>query len=209
MIIGAGLHRTGTTTLAKALSILGIEPVYDMFTLAGRPGDLASWREARDGDFRGIRRCLSPYEALLDWPGCGLCLPFADVYPKARVILTVRDSGQWFESHAALFRGMFQAARLGNVDHGQGALVGEWIIGDTFRGKVFDRDFCESVFRRHNETVVNSISSRRLLRYDVIDGWRPLCDFLELDVPDLVFPHENSRESVFRNTFEATRRGRT
>lgn len=36
----------------------------------------------------------------------------------------------------------------------------------------------------------------QLLEFSVEDGWGPLCNFLEMPVPDVPFPRINSREEV-------------
>ena len=39
-----------------------------------------------------------------------------------------------------------------------------------------------------------TIPSERLLVFDVRDGWEPLCNFLQHDVPAAAFPRVNSRD---------------
>jgi hypothetical protein len=34
------------------------------------------------------------------------------------------------------------------------------------------------------------------LHFDVRDGWRPLCEFLDVRVPDLPFPRINRRDQL-------------
>ena len=45
---------------------------------------------------------------------------------------------------------------------------------------------------RYNEEV--KLSTDRLLVWSPTDGWEPLCEFLEVPVPDAPFPHVNDRE---------------
>ena len=37
----------------------------------------------------------------------------------------------------------------------------------------------------------------KLLVYNCKEGWEPLCKFLEVDVPDIPFPHKNKSGSIF------------
>ena len=46
-------------------------------------------------------------------------------------------------------------------------------------------------YREHNERVQAVIPKKKLLIYNVKQGWKPLCDFLGCDVPELEFPREN------------------
>jgi hypothetical protein len=44
---------------------------------------------------------------------------------------------------------------------------------------------------RHAEEVIATVPAERLLVWKATDGWGPLCEFLELDLPDVAFPHIN------------------
>jgi hypothetical protein len=47
----------------------------------------------------------------------------------------------------------------------------------------------------HNKAVEDAVPSDRLLVWQVSEGWGPLCDFLEVDVPSEPLPHVNDRET--------------
>jgi len=49
----------------------------------------------------------------------------------------------------------------------------------------------QAAMLRFNREVQETVPSDRLLVWSVGDGWEPLCDFLELPVPDTPFPHLN------------------
>ena len=61
-------------------------------------------------------------------------------------------------------------------------------------------------YEEHNAAVVEYFAKRPpdLLVLDVTkgDGWPLLCGFLGLDVPDVPFPHENSKEDRERKKKE-------
>ena len=44
---------------------------------------------------------------------------------------------------------------------------------------------------RFNEEVKQTVPADRLLVWYVSDGWEPLCDFLNVPVPAMPFPHLN------------------
>ncbi len=51
-------------------------------------------------------------------------------------------------------------------------------------------------FERHIEEVRSHVPSERLLVFEVAQGWQPLCEFLEVAVPEgEPFPWLNDRES--------------
>src|SRR5215210_7088160 len=55
---------------------------------------------------------------------------------------------------------------------------------DTFSQRFEDRQYAIEVFNRHNEEVEEYVSPDRLLVYEVKDGWEPLCEFLNVEVPE-------------------------
>ena len=63
----------------------------------------------------------------------------------------------------------------------------------------FTRDSCKEAFERWNELVKKSCPRDKLLVFDVREGWGPLCDFLDLPVPDLPFPHLNDTLAFQKN----------
>jgi hypothetical protein len=50
------------------------------------------------------------------------------------------------------------------------------------------------------EEVKQTVPKDRLLIFNVKQGWKPLCEFLEVPTPSNPFPHENETK-VFRNMF--------
>jgi hypothetical protein len=47
----------------------------------------------------------------------------------------------------------------------------------------------------YNEQVKREIPAERLLVWEVGEGWEPLCEFLEVEVPAEPLPHANDRET--------------
>ena len=60
-------------------------------------------------------------------------------------------------------------------------------------GSYNPKSTCTSIkrYRIHNHRVKSIVPSDKLLVYNVKQGWKPLCDFFECDVPTVAFPHEN------------------
>jgi hypothetical protein len=53
--------------------------------------------------------------------------------------------------------------------------------------------------QRHHDEVRSTVPPERLLVWSASEGWEPLCEFLEVPVPDMPFPRVNdSREFVNR-----------
>jgi hypothetical protein len=49
----------------------------------------------------------------------------------------------------------------------------------------------KAAMERFNHEVQETVPAERLLVWSVSDGWEPLCEFLELPVPDTPFPYLN------------------
>ena len=64
-----------------------------------------------------------------------------------------------------------------------------------FEGKFLDKEFAEKVFNKHNEDVKAYVPPEKLLVFDVSEGWKPLCKFLNVPEPSEPLPHTNKREN--------------
>lgn len=189
-IIGAGLGRTGTLSLKRALEILGYGPCYHMEEIIASPSRADQWVEAGRGR-PNWDEIFAGYRATVDWPAATWWRELADHWPNARVILSVRDADRWFDSTQ---RTIFHPDTLGAAMPPAMKETIETSVLRLFDGKVNDRETCVSVYNRHVELVQEAISSDRLLVYPVGAGWEPLCEFLDCPVPDQPYPRSNDEE---------------
>lgn len=198
-VIGAGFGRTGTLSLKLALEKLGFGPCYHMVEVFQNPDAVNWWIDAAAGrpDWEKI---FDGYNATVDWPSCTFYAELADTYPEAKVILTERDPGQWFESTQAT---IFPAERPADAPPAFQEMF-DRVIADLFDGRIRDRDHVMDVFNRHNAEVRARIPADRLLVYELAQEWQPLCDFLSVPVPDGPMPRVNTREQ-----FASRRRDRS
>lgn len=201
-IVGSGFGRTGTKSLQSALNVLGFGPCHHMIEVFARPESTGLWIEAGRGrpDWDAI---FAGYQSMVDYPGAHYWREIAAHYPDAKVLHSVRDPDQWFEStQATIFAPDSIATRAeGPMGEFFGSFIGE------YRTHLHDRVFMTEHFRRHTEEVRQTIPPERLLVYEVGQGWAPLCAFLDVAVPDVPFPSENSRaEFIGRNLSAQGRR---
>jgi hypothetical protein len=191
-IVGAGLGRTGTSSLKVALEELGIGRSYHMSEVGKNPAHMDLWIDAANGkpDWNELFR---DYDATLDYPACTFWRELADFYPESKVVLSIRDASSWFESTQATIL----SAELNDTIRGQplGEMI-QRVIWDTLDNRMDDRDFMVSHFERHTDAVRAAIPSDRLLVCDVREGWEPLCEFLDLPVPKTAFPRVNTRDET-------------
>jgi hypothetical protein len=226
-VLGAGFGRTGTLSLRAALERLGVGPCDHMELTLAQPDRVALWQEAaaqkRDGEPIDWRPLLEGYRAVVDWPAAAFWRELSTAHPEARVILTMRDPGRWYDSMAAtlfpLHRRIEQSAwarmaldltGLANPALRDGYQVTEDLVWQaTFHGRFAERAHALHVFREHERAVREAIPPERLLVFDVAEGWAPLCTFLGKPIPPgEPFPHVNDTSSFQRRArFEALRQG--
>ena len=191
-VIGAGMGRTGTASLKVALEALGIGRCYHMTEVLKSPGSVEGWIRAAEGnpDWDTI---FSGYSATVDNPGCNYWKELAAHYPDAKIILTTRDADAWFESTNETIHSVEFAGFMKNSPFGEMIQKTMW---DRMDNRMQDRTHMVDFFNRHTAAIADSIPAERLLFYQVSDGWKPLCEFLDLPVPDMDFPHINSRNET-------------
>jgi hypothetical protein len=186
-IVGSGLGRTGTKSMQTALNMLGFGPCHHMVEVFAHPESRFLWMDAAAGkpDWDAI---FAGYQSMVDYPGAHHWRAIAAYYPDAKVLHTVRDPDQWFEStQATIFAPDGPASKPGPFSPFFATFL------DTFGEHLHDRAFMTDYFRRHTEEVIRTIPADRLLVYTVGDGWGPLCKFLGVKIPAEPYPSENSR----------------
>ena len=193
-IIGPGFGRTGTNSLKLALERLGFGPCHHMFEVRDHPEQLPNWVAAARGERVDWDDVFRGYRSQVDWPGARYWRELMRHYPKAKVILTVRDPDEWFDSvQATIVR--FLAGRGTHPSPYVNAIAEmghETVAVQVFDDRLTDRDHAIRVFKKHIAEVQAEIPSERLLTFDLRDGWKPLCDFLGVEAPDVAFPKTNS-----------------
>jgi hypothetical protein len=194
-VIGAGMGRTGTKTLKFALERLGFGPGYHLNDLIGTPAHWPFWEQVADGHRSDFETFFDPYESAVDAPAWRYFHVLSARYPAAKVVLTVRDQSQWFESACATVLSDQVGATLAKAPPPVPKIVNT--IGLRGAGpKMRDRDYMMRWFDAHNADVRLTIPTERLLVYEVSQGWAPLCGFLGVAVPDEAFPHANHRAGM-------------
>lgn len=187
-IIGAGMGRTGTHSLKLALERLGFGPCHHMADVMADPAQKALWRAAGRGKLPDWDRAYAGYRAAMDWPTAYFWRELAAHYPQARVVLSVRDAGSWYESMRQTIALTMDAS---NDPDSFGVSV---IANGVFGGQFGERNKAIAVYEAHNTMVMDSLGPERALRFDVAEGWAPLCAFLGRPVPAEPFPRTNSTE---------------
>jgi hypothetical protein len=224
-IICAGLGRTGTLSLTEALQILGYKPYhYIDFNHASAWEKLAEGSCSADDVIDLIVQ--DGYDAVLENPTCDIYRDFIKRFPDAKIILTVRDTPEIFETSwknlfntmtiteepfrwsfpspfgwVPVFRQLKKIRSFMGTTHLQlepGALTHGW--------KEKEAGWIARQYQRHNHDIIEHVPKDNLLIFNVKEGWKPLTDFLGCKVPvEQDFPRSeiNTSKSLkrMRNMF--------
>jgi hypothetical protein len=187
-----------------ALEHLGFGPTHHMFEVRDNPGLLPLWQAAARGETIDWDEAFAGYHSQVDWPGARYWRELAAYYPAAKVVLTVRDPDEWFDSVQATIAPFLASRGTNDVAHIDAiAEMAHRLIADgIFDGRLSDRERATALFKAHVAEVQATIPAARLLTFDVRQGWEPLCDFLGCPVPPISFPRLNSSRQ-FVETWEA------
>ncbi|CAF1460229.1 unnamed protein product [Rotaria sp. Silwood1] len=93
-VIGAGLGRTGTSSLKAALELLGFGPCHHMSELFDKPDRSLQFIRAFDGDKVDFHELMKGYGSTVDSPTSDFYKEIHKAYPKAKIVLTLRDSDE-------------------------------------------------------------------------------------------------------------------
>lgn len=215
-IIGAGLPRTGTSSLNAALRVLGYnayhqtEIMKDRGLHASRWADVGAGRASPEDMFQFLSHY--GYNATLDYPVSEFYDVALEMYPDAKVIMTVRDDPKrWEKSWNILTSStglMWDHSPTLTYPNPIRIFVPQkWHPMRELRCSYGVRSFglqpcemlnayrskpdgwLEDIYERHVASVRGKVPPERLLEFNVKDGWEPLCKFLGLPVPDIPFPN--------------------
>jgi hypothetical protein len=164
---GIGLGRTGSTSLCRALELLGYEKVVHN----------PKFPELKTLDGGADSEVILFYK-YLDYK-----------FPGSKFVLTLRPLESWLSSQEYMVGKHPITSRNDDIP-----IMRRMTILGTVE---FDRDKFTAAYHRHYADVRRYFRDRPqdLLEMDILkgDGWATLCPFLGLPVPPVDFPHLNAR----------------
>ncbi|KAK0383875.1 hypothetical protein NLU13_7967 [Sarocladium strictum] len=219
-VLALGLPRTGTLSMARALTILGYENVHhtiDHFeertwrqlsqaadasfpslpTYTGTPFSRKDW-DKMYGSCEGVTECAAMFAPQL-----------IDAYPDAKVVLVIRDFDKWFKSmDETIIMGMWSplAHFFASVIHPILNLTSIKTIRKLTLGffqadsPAAARKNARRIHEQHHQTIIDRVPKDRLLLYRMGDGWDPICAFLDKPIPPQAFPYINEAAELKRST---------
>ncbi|WP_030176971.1 sulfotransferase family protein [Spirillospora albida] len=209
-VIGAGLGRTGTSSLRIALERLGFAPCYHMFEVVGSRARMEQWTRRAESDAPGWDEIFAGYRACVDFPAAAYWRELTAHYPEAKVILTLRDPDEWYASARRTIFRLPMLLRHPVAGPGLRFVLPLWPALAEFvrmletlnrdrRDIDFAREASIAFFERHNAAVMKGVAEDRLLVYRIRDGWDSLCEFLDVAVPPEPFPWANDTATFWRD----------
>jgi hypothetical protein len=208
-VIGAGFGRTGTDSMRIALEILGY-PCYHMKVIVqgSKSEDVAHWTQFFNGekaisDFADDVYVKHGYTAAVDFPTSAAWKELAAVYPNAKIILTERSSPEvWWKSGAETI--LIPNPVFGILNKVSPFFKKFSVMGNNMYMRVMesdaprkvtldDKDAFIDAYKRNSREAREFEDQERMLIFDVRQGWEPLCTFLGKEVPNVPFPHANSK----------------
>jgi len=199
-IVGAGLGRTGTTSLQEALGIVLNGRVFHMGEVFANLDSVATWHAAVDGAPTDWDSLLAGYRATLDWPAVTCWRDIAAANPEAFVLLSTRASAlHWWNS---VSRTLFAVLDRDLPPH----LVPMRALNEAMFERLTplwrDRDAAMAAYDAHNAAVRAEVPRDRLIDWQPHDGWEPICFALGIPVPHVAFPHANTSDDFQKSADE-------
>lgn len=191
-VIGAGMPRTGTTSLKAGLEHLLGEPCYHMMELFENREAGLLWWQALKGDTSVLPRALDGYGAAVDWPASLFWRELIDEYPDALVVMSHRDNAEtWWRSVDRTVWAMMRRPDDQQTFAEFNSLMREKAgLGDHWDDPVSAMASYESLL----EEVTRAVAPGRLVLWQASQGWAPLCEALDMPVPDRDFFHRNTTD---------------
>lgn len=175
-VFGIGFHKTGTTSLALALTELG-------YRVTGP--DRVSDPDIGEKHVELTRALSRDFDGFQDNPWPLVYREMDTMWPDALFVLTVRDPEAWIRSQTKHFAETSTPMREHIYGKGRGAPIG-------------NEAHYVAVMEAHNAAVRDYFRDRpgKLIEMDFSkgDGWDRLCPFLGVPTPTRPFPHANKAE---------------
>jgi len=200
-VICAGFLKTGTKSITKALRYLGFT-VFDweeqMFDF------LDHWVDVfQNGVKPDVKRVYQNADVCIDMPGLFFFEEILEAFPDCKVILGVREEDSWIESLVHHLDSLFaMRSKIVSILSPRARKI--HYVFDSFLNAAIGSCNTKSTYvlrkryRIHKHRVKSIVPTDKLLVYNVKEGWKPLCDFLECEVPTVAFPHENIKAEILK-----------
>ena len=182
-VFGIGMFKTGTTSLENALRILGLNHINnttffdgDSFSFLNRNVKNIvcdyDYKSFTDGENVKIKDAINSFDAFSDHPWMWCYQKAFELYPNAKYILTTRKD----------------EISLGNSDWNF------WLANEAKEKDIPPKEEFIHRYKTHNTLAREFFAGNSNfieLCFENGDGWNELCEFLNVPIPPVGFPHSN------------------
>ncbi|KIX01457.1 uncharacterized protein Z518_09183 [Rhinocladiella mackenziei CBS 650.93] len=220
-VICVGPPRSGTESLQRALIKLGYDYTYHGWDMMfedrhNMPGwcRLARRKFLATDENGDCEITAEEFDALLghavavtDAPASVFASEMIRAYPEAKVILNIsNDLDRWHRSAIKNIVGINRSWMFWLMSWWSPGLFWAWHMAERyfwpglfrcmgFPGANLEIGIVRNgkwIYREHCNMIRGLVPKERLLEWNVLDGWEPLCRFLGKDIPqNEPFPHVN------------------
>lgn len=188
-VIGVGLNKTGTTSLGRAIEILGYEN-HQSWSLE----KTIDWKHNKTDELISF---ISNFNNVEDFPWALIYKELDEALDNTMFILTTRSTPEkWYESQCKHYLREYRQETL---------YINKTVYG--YEDPHENKEAYISKYVNHNKEVREYFQSKSNfveVCWENGDGWQELCSFLETETPTVDFPFLNRRppkhfaEKVFR-----------
>jgi len=209
-IAGAGLPRTGTSSLKTALEILLPGKCMHMKDVFINPKPILEnvlSDDVTDNDFKDYF-IQNNVVAGVDMPFIIVYKKALEMFPEAKCVLTIREADTWVKSmqetvcspkdnnnsFTNYFYTLFFAPKRKQIY--------EFMATNTMFSDIKEAITSGNGIKFYNDWVADvmaTVPKDRLLVFDVKEGWEPLCRFLNVGIPNETFPRINDSSEFKSN----------
>lgn len=215
-VLALGLPRSGTASMAEALTILGYKDVFHGIKAIDNSSVWSILSRAADATFPNLPSYTGKAFTRDQWDEMyGSCEATTDlaslfapqlvnVYPDAKVVLVIRDFDKWQTSMSTIVDQLWNLTADFAVNYVEpliGSVTGpasrKMMLG-YFQASTPDemRQNMRQTYDRHHRVLREIVPANQLLEYRLEEGWEPLCRFLGKPVPDTGFPWVNEQAAL-------------
>jgi tetratricopeptide (TPR) repeat protein len=178
-VFGVGLAKTGTSSLAAALTVLGFHTLHSFNPLT---------REMISEDD------LLLFDAFTDAPVCSKFEKYYFMFPNSKFIYTVRPFESWKKSMSDHFLRVYGHSDFADLKVAMTPVAAD--VSDSF-GLLSRNNSYEEAYDRYDQRVRRFFQDKpkdRFLEFDVFAGrWEELCAFTGRAIPSTAFPWLNRK----------------
>ncbi|KAK4498827.1 hypothetical protein PRZ48_009337 [Zasmidium cellare] len=213
-VLNLSFLRTGSMTMQAALTQLGFRCFHSVTSFFPAIQETDLWIEALNRKFRpegppltkeDFDRMLGHFSAVsADAPAICFAEELINFYPDSKVILIERDIEAWHKSYCnTIVKNMHDPWNVLVANYINPGYVGKLYWVHTTWRKLWigandadeHRVKSKQVYREHYDLMRRITPKERLLEFKLTDGWEPLCQFLQVPVPETPFPRVNDTEA--------------